>query len=137
MRTSLFALVLLVACGDPDLDVPAASAPFQFTLVPTNAPAAMLSRGVDLEYEFRGHGMCKHGHATGGRFMPREGGKAKVEALGNQSASIMLADIEDITVALAVRGAGGILIASGCARASLHAGNITVIELPLVAAGRE
>jgi hypothetical protein len=137
------ALVLLLSCGNRDREAPAerntATAPsafrFRFALAPTNAPQEMFSPGVEIEYAFRRHGNCDQSNATGEAFVPHKGGEAALESLGNHTVSILLADVDAVTIGMVVRGDQGNLIASGCVHAKLAAAQITPVEIPLTRSG--
>jgi hypothetical protein len=137
MRCEGAAIALLLACGNGEHEAPVEPGAFRFrfTLAPTNAPEEMSSPGVQIKYAFRRHGNCDGSNAIGEGFTPHKGGKATLESLGNQTVSILLADVDAVTIGMVVRSEHGKVISSGCARAKLDIDRITPIEIPLARPG--
>jgi hypothetical protein len=67
----------------------------------------------------------------GDPFTPHKGGTAKLESLGDQTVTILLADVPSVTVGIVVKDVKGTFVASACSQATLDATKITPIELAL------
>lgn len=124
----MIAMVALSGCKEREQKAPPADPPaprewkYKFTMMPTNAGSDTMAVGNEMDWQFHRRGFCDGDVATGERFLPK------------QSAGAFVADVDDITVSIAVHRGSGEVIASGCAHAKLFGTRVTEIRVPLRAA---
>lgn len=120
------AIVVAGGCKDvgerkaPPADPPAPRVfRYEFTVEPTNADTDYFVAGNQMEWGFHRRGFCNGKKGTGEPFLPKYANKSFV------------ADVDDITVDLAIHRGSGDVIATGCAHAKLFGTRRTVIEVPV------